>query len=74
MNAKERKLLIKYLDSTDDMILANAVKDDLNQQLLADNLKRLAHTLCGNEELLSTLVSCHHKCFQVALRPNQKLL
>jgi len=63
VNAKERKLLIKYLDSMDDMILANTVKDDLNQQLLADNLKRLAHTLCDNEELLSTLVSCHRKCF-----------
>jgi len=45
------------------MILANAVKDDSNQQFLADNLKHLAHALCSNEELLSTLVSCHRKCF-----------
>jgi len=63
MNAKECKLLMKFLDSTNDTILASAVKDDLNQQLLADTLKHLADALCSNEELLSTLVSCHRKCF-----------
>ena len=63
MNVKERKLLINYLDSTNDSILAAAVRDDLKQQLLADSLKSLAEVLCTREQLLATLISCHRKCF-----------
>ena len=63
MNAKERKSLVKYLDQTDDIILAAAVKDDLRQQLLADRLKSLTETLCSQEQLLTTLISCYRKCF-----------
>jgi len=63
LNTKERKSLIKYLDSTDSVILAAAVKDDLKQQLLADSLRSLAEVLCSEEELLTTLICCHRKCF-----------
>ena len=65
LNAKERKLLIKFLDS--DLLIdtiLSVVMDDLKQQLLADNLKNLIEALCGdNEHLLTTLISCHRKCF-----------
>ena len=64
LNVKEGKLLLKFLDSDlNDTILAEVVKDDLKQQLLADNLKNLIKALCDNEHLLTTLIFCHHKCF-----------
>ena len=37
---KERKSLLKFLDSEDDTVLSAVVKDDLKQQLLADQLKK----------------------------------
>ena len=63
--AKERKSLIKFLDSDllSNTILSEVVMDDLKQQLLVDNLKNLIKALCGdNEHLLTTLISCHRKC------------
>ena len=45
MNVKERKLLLKFLDSGDDTILSAVVKDDLKQQLLTDQLKKLTEAL-----------------------------
>ena len=63
MNVKERKLLVEFLDSGDDTILAEDVKDDLKQQLLADKLKNLVKILCSHEQLLIQLISCHRKCF-----------
>ena len=64
LNVKERKSLIKFLDADlNDSILAEAVKDDLKQQLLADNFKNLIEALCHNEHLLTTITSCHRKLF-----------
>ena len=39
------------------------MKDDLKQQLLADQLKKLTEALCTNDQLLTQLVACHRKCF-----------
>ena len=39
------------------------MKNNLKQQLLADNLKNLIEALCDNEHLLTTLIFCHRKCF-----------
>ena len=64
LNVKERKSLVKFLDSDlNDTILAEVVEDDLKQQLLADSLKNLIEALCGNEHLLTTITSCHCKLF-----------
>ena len=64
LNVKERKSLVKFLDSDlNDAILAEVVKDDLKQQLLADSLKNLIKALCDNEHLLTTITSCHRKLF-----------
>ena len=63
MNVKERKSLLKFLDSGDDTIISAVVKDDLKQQLLADQLKKLTEALCTNDQLLTQLVACHRKCF-----------
>ena len=66
LNAKERKLLITFLDSDllSDTILSGVVMEDLKQQLLADNLKNLIKALCGdNKHFLTTLISCQRKCF-----------
>ena len=55
MNITERKLL---LDSRDNTILPAVVKaNDLKQQLLADQLKKLPEALCTNDLLLKTPVS-----------------
>ena len=52
MNVTERKLL---LDSRDNTILSALVKaNDLKQQLLADQLKKLPEALCTNDLLLKT--------------------
>jgi len=66
LNTKEHKSLLKFLDSNllNDTILARVVKDNLKQQLPTDNLKNLIKALCDdNEHLLTTLISCHCKCF-----------
>ena len=63
MNVKEWKSLLKFLDSGDDTILCAVVKDDLKQQLLANQLKKLTEALCTNDQLLTQLVACHHNCF-----------
>ena len=63
MNVKERKSLLKFLDSGDDTVLSAVVKDDLKQQLFADQLKKLTEALCTNDQLLTQLVACHRKCF-----------
>ena len=56
--------MVKFLDSDlNDTILAEVVKDDLKQQLLADSLKNLIEALCGNEHLLTTITFCHCKLF-----------
>ena len=61
-NVKKCKSLVKFLDSDlNDTILAEVVKDDLKQQLLADNFKNLIEALCDNEHLLTTITSCHRK-------------
>jgi len=68
LNTKERKSLLNFLDSDllNDTNLAGVVKDDLKQQLLADNLKNLIEALCDdNKHLLTTLISCHRKCFSL---------
>ena len=55
MNVKEWKSLLKSLNSGDDTILSAIVKaDDLKQQLLADQLKKLSKALCTNDQLLNT--------------------
>ena len=55
MNVTERKSL---LDSRDNTILSAVVKaNDLKQQLLADQLKKLPEALCTNDLLLKTPVS-----------------
>ena len=42
--------MLKFLDSDlNDMILAEVVKDDLEQQLFANDLKNLIKVLCDNE-------------------------
>ena len=51
MNIEEQKSLLKFLNSGDDTILSAVVKadvDDLKQQLLADQLKKLNEALCSN--------------------------
>ena len=65
LNAKERKSMLKFLDSDlHDTVLAEVVKNDLKQQSLADNLKSLIEVLCDDHEcLLTKLITCHRKCF-----------
>ena len=65
MNVKERNRCSRHDsgDSGDDTILSAVVKDDLKQQLLADQLKKLTEALCTNHQLLTQLVACHRKCF-----------
>ena len=61
MNVTERKSL---LDSRDNTILSAVVKaNDLKQQLLADQLKKLPEALCTNNQLLKTPVSCLYVAF-----------
>ena len=55
MNIKEWKSLLKFLDSGDDTILSVVMKtDDLKEQLLVDQLKKLTKALCTNDQLLKT--------------------
>ena len=63
MTVKERKSLLEFLDSGDDMVLVEVVKDDLKQQSLVDNLKSFTEALCTNEQLITQLVICHRKYF-----------
>ena len=64
MNVKERKSLLKFLDSGDDTILSAVVKaNDLKQKLLADQLKKLPEALCTNDQLLKTPVSFFYMAF-----------
>ena len=61
MNVTERKSL---LDSRDNTILSAVVKaNDLKQQLLADQLKKLPEALCTNDLLLKTPVSFFYVVF-----------
>ena len=61
MNVTERKSL---LDSRDNTILSAVVKaNDLKQQLLADQLKKLPEALCTNDLLLKTPVSFFYVAF-----------
>ena len=61
MNVTERKSL---LDSRDNTILSAVVKaNDLKQQLLADQLKKLPEALCTNYLLLKTPVSFFYVVF-----------
>ena len=61
MNVTERKSL---LDSRDNTILSAVVKaNDLKQQLLVDQLKKLPEALCTNDLLLKTPVSFLYVAF-----------
>ena len=61
VNVTERKSL---LDSRDNTILSAVVKaNDLKQQLLADQLKKLPEALCTNDQLLKTPVSFFYVAF-----------
>ena len=61
MNVTEQKSL---LDSRDNTILSAVVKaNDLKQQLLADQLKKLPEALCTNDLLLKTPVSFFYVAF-----------
>ena len=61
MNVTERKSL---LDSRNNTILFALVKaNDLKQQLLADQLKKLPEALCTNDLLLKTPVSFVYVAF-----------
>ena len=61
MNVTEWKSL---LDSRDNTILSAVVKaDDLKQQLLADQLKKLLEALCTNDQLLKSPVSFFYVAF-----------
>ena len=61
MDVTERKSL---LDSRDITILSAVVKaNDLKQQLLADQLKKLPEALCINDLLLKTPVSFFYVAF-----------
>ena len=61
MNVIERKSL---LDSRDNAILSAVVKaNDLKQQLLADQLKKLPKALCTNDLLLKIPVSFFYVAF-----------
>ena len=61
MNVTERKSL---LDSRDNTILSAVVKaNDLKQQLLADQLKKLLEALCTNDQLLKTPASFFYVAF-----------
>ena len=61
MNVTEQKLL---LDSRDNIILTAVVKaNDLKQQLLADQLKKLPEAFCTNDQLLKTPVSFFYMVF-----------
>ena len=61
MKVTERKSL---LDSRDNTILSAVVKaDDLKQQLLADQLKKLLEALCTNDQLLKSPVSFFYVAF-----------
>ena len=62
MNITERKSL---LDSRDNTIFSAVVKaNDLKQQLLADQLKKLPEALsCTNDQLLKTPVSFFYVAF-----------
>ena len=63
MTVKECKSLLEFLDSGDDMVLVEVVKDDLKQQSLVDNLKSFTEALCTNEQVITQLVICHRKWF-----------
>ena len=61
MNVTEWKSL---LDSRDNTLLSAVVKaNDLKQQLLADQLKKLPKALCTNDQLLKTPVSFFYVSF-----------
>ena len=61
MNVTERKSL---LDSRDITILSALVKaNNLKQQLLADQLKKLPEALCTKDLLLKTPVSFVYEAF-----------
>ena len=63
------EIVSEVFNSGDDTILSAVVKaDDLKQQLITDQLKKLSKVLCTNDQLLKTLFSTWHftRCLHLA--------